>query len=65
MTSYSVIAMVEKVVTLVPCIPRFEPRPIHMMFMGDKLALQLVFSQYFNLFPRHYSINNPSSLIYQ
>lgn len=65
MTSYSIIAVVEKVVSLVPSIPRFEPRPIHTMFMGDKLAVRQVFSQYFNLFPQHYSINNPSSLIYQ
>lgn len=48
MTSYSVIAMVQNVVSLVPRIPILEPRPTHMMFMGEKLALRQVFAAYCN-----------------
>jgi len=57
MTSYSIIAMVQKVVSLVLRIPRFKPRPIHVMFMGDKLALRQVFSAYFNFLSAVHSLS--------
>jgi hypothetical protein len=46
MTSYSIIALVFNIVSLVRGILLFEPRPTHIMFMGDKLALRHVFSAY-------------------
>ena len=56
MASYSIIAMVQKAVSLVLFISRFEPRPIHVVFMGDKLALQQIFFKYFSFLSAVYSL---------